>query len=111
MIIAEMLYWNSQSTERDRPGSQLNLSPPQFTDDPRTFANAFTRRGLVKHFWNPDRSGEQPSGHAPPDPKTELIPSGTLEPTAASWEADPAETEVKSVGRRPRRAAAHDPCD
>jgi hypothetical protein len=35
----------------------------------------------------------QPSEPAPPDAGTELIPSGTLEPTTASWEAEPVEIE------------------
>ena len=67
--------------------------PPPFSDDPTNLANAFTRSGLVKHFWNLNGSEGQPSGPAPPDAETELIPSGTLEPTTASWQAEPVETE------------------
>jgi hypothetical protein len=50
-----------------------------FSDDPTNLANAFTRSGLVKHFWNLNGSEGQPSGRAPPDADTELIPSGTSE--------------------------------
>ena len=34
-----------------------------------------------------------PPDPAPPDPETELIPSGSLEPTTASWQGEPVETE------------------
>jgi hypothetical protein len=55
-------------------------------------ANAFTKDGLVKHFWNLNGREGQPSGPAPTDTGTELIPSGTLEPiTASSWQAEPVE--------------------
>jgi hypothetical protein len=36
-----------------------------------------------------------PSGPVPPNPEAEVIPSGTLEPTTASWEAEPVETEPR----------------
>ena len=78
MRIAEILFWNNEPTERNRPDNQLDLPPPPFSDDPTNLANAFTRSGLVKHFWNLNGSEGQPSGPAPPDAGTELIPSGTL---------------------------------
>jgi hypothetical protein len=98
MRIAEILYWNNEPTEAHRSDPQLDLPPSGFTDDPTNLANAFTRRGLVKHFWNVNGSEGQPSGSAPPDAETELIPNGTLEPTTASWQAEPGETEP-SVGQ------------
>ena len=52
----------------------------------------------MKHFWNLNGSEGQPSGPAPPDAETELIPSGTLEPITASWRAEPGETDP-SVGQ------------
>jgi hypothetical protein len=93
MLIAEILFWNNEPTEAYRSDPQLDLSPTPFSDDPTNLANAFTRSGLVKHFWNLPGSEGQPLGPAPPDPEPELIPSGTLEPTMASWEAEPVETE------------------
>ena len=86
MRIAEILFWNNEP-EGNRSDPQLRSSPTPFSDDPTKLANAFTRSGLVKHFWNINGSEGQPSGPAPPDAETELIPSGTLEPTTAFWEA------------------------
>jgi hypothetical protein len=87
MRIKEILLWNNNSTEGNRSNPQLDLPPAPFRDDPTNLANAFTRSGLVKHFWNLNGSEGQPYGPAPPDAETELIPSGTLEPTTAFWEA------------------------
>ena len=93
MRISEILHWNNEPAEGNRPDPQLDLPPSRFTDDPTNLANAFTRRGLVKSFWNLNGSEGQPSGPAPPDAGTQLIPSRTLEPTTASWEAEPVEEE------------------
>jgi hypothetical protein len=93
MRIAEILSWNNEPTEKDRPDHQLGPPSPPFSRDPTNLANAFTRSGLVKHFWNVNGSEGQPSGPAPPNAETELIPTGTLEPTTASWEAEPVEKE------------------
>jgi hypothetical protein len=72
---------------------QSGLPPTAFSDDLTNLANAFTRRGLVKHLWNPYGWKGRPSGPTLPGAETELIPSGTLEPTTASWQAEPVETE------------------
>jgi hypothetical protein len=80
MRIYEILLWNNEPTERDRSDPQLDPPSAPFSDDATNLANAFTRSGLVKHFWNLNGSEGQPSGPAPPDAETELIPSGTLEP-------------------------------
>jgi hypothetical protein len=93
MLIAEILYCNNQSAEGDSPSLQLNLPPPQFTGDPTNLANAFTRRGLVKYLWNLNGSAGQPSGPAPPGAEPELTPTGAVEPTTASLQAEPVETE------------------
>jgi len=93
MKINEILLWNNNSTEGNRSNPQLDLPSAPFSDDPTNLANAFTRRGLVKSFWNLMGSEEQPSGPAPPDAESELIPNGTLEPTTASWQAEPVEIE------------------
>ena len=93
MRIAEILFWDNRSTERNRSDPQLDLPPAPFSDDLTKLANAFTRRGLVKQFWNLNGSEPQPSGPAPPNAETEMIPSGTLEPTTDSWQAEPVETE------------------
>jgi hypothetical protein len=60
--------------------------------DPTNLANAFTRRGLVKSFWNIHGSEGQPYGPAP-GAETDVIPDGTLQPTTASWQAIPAEQQ------------------
>ena len=52
MLISEILYWNNEPTEAHRSDPQLGPPSPPFNDDPTNLANAFTRRGLVKHLWN-----------------------------------------------------------
>jgi hypothetical protein len=98
MRIHEILFLNSDPAEGNRSDPQLGPPSAPFSDDATNLANAFTRRGLVKHFWNLPGSEGQPSGPAPPDAETELIPSGTLEPTMASWQAEPGETGSRWVG-------------
>jgi hypothetical protein len=88
MRISEILFWDNKPTERNYSKLQLDFPSAPFSDDLTNLANAFTRRGLVKQFWNLPGSEAQPSGPAPPDAETELIPSGTLEPTMASWEVE-----------------------
>jgi hypothetical protein len=94
MRIREILFWNNEPTEGNHSDPQLGFPPTPFTDDLTKLANAFTRRGLVKSFWNVNGWEDQPSGPAPPDAETELMPSGTLEPTTASWVAEPVEEET-----------------
>jgi hypothetical protein len=93
MRIVEILNWNNEPAERNRSDPQLHSYPAPFSDDLTNLGNAFTRRGLVKHFWNLNGSEDQPSGPAPPNP-------GTEEPTPASWEAEPVEIEP-SMGQYP----------
>jgi hypothetical protein len=93
MRIAEILFPNNNPTEGNRSDPVLDPSPASSNNDLTNLATAFPRRGTVKHFWNLNGSEGQPSGPAPPDTETELIPSGTLEPTTASWEAEPVEEE------------------
>ena len=100
MLISEILYWNNEPAEAYGPDPQLGPPPPSFSDDPTNLANAFTRRGLVKHFWNLNGSEGQPSGPAPPDTETDLIPSGTFEPTTLPLPAEPTEEEPP-VGLHP----------
>jgi hypothetical protein len=113
MRIFEILFWNNEPAEGNRSEPQLGPPPSRFTDDPTNLANAFTRSGLVKHFWNLNRSEGQPSGPAPPD-GTEVIPSGTLEPRVASWQGEPVEEEPPRVGQhrpipfRPYRGVSGD---
>ena len=87
--ISEILYWSNEPTEAHPSDPQLDLPPSRFDDDLTNLANAFTRSGLVKRGWNVNGSEGQPSGPAPPDAGTDLVPSGTLEPTTASWQAEP----------------------
>jgi hypothetical protein len=100
MRIYEVLFWNNEPTERKRANHKLNLPPAPDTDDLTNLANAFTRRGLVKSFWRLNGSEGQPTGPAPPDAETELTPIGTLEPAAASWQAEPVETEPMANQQR-----------
>ena len=97
MRITEILSWNNQPPERDRSDPKIGLPSPPFSDDPTNLANAFTRRGVVKHFWNLNGSEGQPAEPAPPGAETDVIPDGTSEPTTASWRAEPVEAEP-SVG-------------
>jgi hypothetical protein len=98
MRIYEILNWNNDPTEEVRPHPHPHLPPIQFNNDVGNLASAFTRDGMVKHFWNLPGSEGQPSEPAPPNAGTQLIPGGTLEPPTASWEAEPVEAET-SVGR------------
>jgi hypothetical protein len=100
MRIHEILYWNNEPPEAHHSDPQLGSPPVPFSGDATNLANAFTRSGLVKSFWNVNGSEGQPSGPAPPEAETELIPSGTLEPTTASWEAEPVEGEPPPGLRR-----------
>ena len=93
MRIAEILFCNNEPTEEDRATPQLHSPPAPFSDDLTNLGNAFTRRGLVKHFWNLSGSEDQPSGPAPPDTETDLIPNSTLEPTMAFSQDEPVEEE------------------
>ncbi len=92
MRISEILYCNNEPTDAHHSDPLLGPPSAPFRDDATNLANAFTRSGLVKHFWNLNGSEGQPSGPAP-RVGTELIPSGTLEPTTASVQADPVEKE------------------
>ena len=104
MRIHEIIFSNDAPAERNRSDPELDLRSAPFTDDPTNLANAFTRSGLVKHFWNLNGSEDQPSGPAPPDAETELIPSGTLEPTMAFSQDEPVEEEppARSLPHRKR---------
>jgi hypothetical protein len=94
MRIAEILSRNNEPPKRNRFNPTLDLPSAPFSQSIAKLANAFTRRGAVKHFWNLNGSEGQPSGPAPPEAGTELIPRGTLEPITASWQAEP-------VGKQP----------
>jgi hypothetical protein len=93
MRISDVVFWSDQALEGSRSDYHHDIPAPRDDDDLTNLGNAFTRRGLVKHFWNLNGSEGQPSGPAPPDAETELIPSGTLEPTTASWQGEPVDTE------------------
>ena len=93
MRISEVLFWSDQPLEGGRADYHHDVPAPRAYDDLTNLANAFTRRGAVKHFWNLNGSERQPPRPAPPDPGTELIQRGTAEPGLASWEAEPVETE------------------
>ena|SRR6266446_4230185 len=93
MRIFEILYWNNETSEKNLSNPQPDLPQAPFSDDLANLANAFTRSGLVKHFWNLNGLEDQPSGPAPPNAEPELIPNGTLEPTTAPRQAEPLETE------------------
>jgi hypothetical protein len=74
MRICEILFYDDQPAEEDHTGSQFDLVRPQYSDDLTNLANAFTKDGLVKHFWNLNGLEGQPSGPAPPTREPELIP-------------------------------------
>jgi hypothetical protein len=93
MRISEVLFWSDQPLESDRAERHLDIPAARVDDDLTNLGNAFTRRGLVKRFWNLNGSERQPTGPAPPDDETELIPNGTLEPITLSLPAEPVEEE------------------
>jgi hypothetical protein len=93
MRIIEILLWNNDPAKGNRSDPQPDLPATSYSDDLTNLANAFTRRGLVKHFWNLHGSERQPTEPPPPNAEPALIPSGISEPTTASWEAEPVEAE------------------
>jgi hypothetical protein len=101
MRISEVLFWSDQPLEGSRSDYHHGVPAPKVDDDLTNLANAFTRRGAVKHFWNLNGSEDQPSGPAPPDAETELIPNSTLEPTTAPWQAELVQTEPPVSLHRP----------
>jgi hypothetical protein len=105
MRIHEILFLNNDPAERHRSDPYLDFPPGPFDNDPTNLANAFTRSGLVKHFWNLPGSEGQPSGAAPPGTETDVIPDGTSEPAMASWQAEPVETD-RPVGRASARSVS-----
>src|SRR6266446_6346268 len=93
MRIQEILFWSNHSADENRPDPHFNFPPDPFDTDLTNLGSAFTKDGKVKKFWDLNRLESQPSGPAPPDAESELIPRGTLDPTTASWQAEPVETE------------------
>ncbi len=89
MRIHEILLWNNDPAEGNRSDPHLDFPPGPFDNDLSNLASAFTKDGMVKRFWDLNRL-ERP---APSDAEAELIPSGTLEPTTASWEPGPVEVD------------------
>jgi hypothetical protein len=67
MHIYEILFWDNEPIEGSRSDSHLDVPSAPFNDNLTNLANAFTKRGLVKHGWNPNGSQGQPSGPAPPE--------------------------------------------
>jgi|SRR5271163_701909 len=100
MQIVEILFWNNEPAEANRSDPQLDLPHDPSSDLFTKLANAYAKDRLLKRFWNLKGSESQPFGPAAPA-ETELIPSGTLEPTAASWQAEPVKTEPQVDRRRP----------
>lgn len=98
MRIFEIIFSNNEPIEGNRSEPQLGPPSPPFNDDLTKLRNAFTKHGIVKHFWNLPGSEGQPSGPAPPDAGTEVIPSGKSEQGMASWEAKPVEQEPQWSG-------------
>jgi hypothetical protein len=97
MRIYELLFWNDDAVEGGRSEPDSDIPQVPFGDDLSKLANAFTRAGLVKRFWNLNGSEEQPAGSAPPDAEIKLIPSGALEPTVASVQTEPVETGPRQL--------------
>lgn len=85
MRIHEILFWNNDPTEQNHPESQLDLSPDPSRELFTKLARTYAKDCLKKRFWKLKGSQRQPPGSVPLDAETELIPSGTLEPTAGSW--------------------------
>ena len=85
MRIREILFWNNGPTEQNHLEPQLYLSPDPSRELFTKLARAYAKDYLEKRFWKLNGSQRQPSGSVPLDAETELIPSGTLEPTAGSW--------------------------
>src|SRR5438876_2802609 len=102
MRISDVLFWSDQPLDGNLSGCHLDVPAPRVDDDLTKLGNAFTRRGLVKHFWNVSGSEGQPSGLPAPDAETELIPNGTLEPNTAFGQDEPLETEPPLGLQRPR---------
>ena len=93
MRIQEVIFWNKDPAERNGSDPQLDLAPAPFSNDLAKLARAFTKHGRVKHLWYLDGLEGQPSEPGPSETEAELIPRGMPGPIAASWQAEPVETE------------------
>jgi hypothetical protein len=100
MRVYEVLIWNNLPAKRNQSNPDRDFPRRPFNNDLRKLANAFTRHGLVKHCWNPNRWEEQPLGPAPANAEPEVIPSGTVERAVATVRAEPVEEEPL-VGQYP----------
>jgi hypothetical protein len=98
MRIHEIIFPNNEPADMKRADPRLHVPPYRFDNGLANLAGAFTKDGAVKHFWYLNRLERQPAEPAPLDAEPELIPSGTLEPPNASWQAEPVETDP-SVGQ------------
>ena len=78
MRIHEIILWNNHPTEGNRSNPHLDFPPGPFDTDLTNLGTASTKDGKVKRFWDLNRLERA----APPHAGTELIPSGTPEPTA-----------------------------
>jgi hypothetical protein len=90
MRISEILFWD------DQPDPQLDFPEPPSSDFLSKLSSAYAKDSLISRFR--DREGWESHSSGPVPPDTELIPSGTLEPTTASRQAEPVETDPQ-VGR------------
>jgi hypothetical protein len=99
MRISEILFWNTEPVEANRADPHLDLPHDPSGDLFTKLANAYAKDRLMKRFWNAKGLESQRPGPAPPDAGTEPIPSGTTEPTTASWQAEPVRTEPQ-VGQQ-----------
>lgn len=52
MRILEVLFCDNQPIVGDRANPEIDLHQDPLGDEVTDLANAFTRGGLVKHFWN-----------------------------------------------------------
>ena len=101
MRIHEILFWNNDpAAEGNLSDPGLDFPPDPFNNDLIKLASAFTKHGRVKHFWNLSGSEDQPAAPGPANAEPAFMPSGMSEPTTASWQAEPAETEPPVRKRR-----------
>jgi hypothetical protein len=110
MRISEILFWDNKPIEGNPSNPQLSLPQAPSSDLLARLAGAYAKDRLVSRFWSAKGSESRPFKPALPGAETDVIPSGTLEPTTASWQAEPVETEPP-VRQAPARSVSAMPRD
>ena len=94
MRIFEIVYWNNHPAEGNGSDPHPGFPSDPFDSGLENLATAaFTSDGKVKRFWDLNLLARRPETAPPFDAEADVTPAGTSEPTMASVQAKPQETE------------------